>query len=313
MLFGEAYSKGDHLFHVPLRPDMAATQERYYRESVLAALSRIDPSPPSFMLANASAAYDQIEHDVVHRHSLGLTPQAIIYFNSLLVRGVGDSLGLSEYQRTFDELQLLCDEINQPVDSSGPEVAFCATFVKAVLLHLRLASGAFFPSANGATAMVLHHGVLIETAMMPNRYAHLLSIFYGTDPVRYASEVARSSQSEDATTFVEYSIGGLVAQMRHDMEQLRDVWPEQRRRVGWINYVYAVLPSDSDPDSRRRIALALAMPDEFTSVFRLSELLEGGYGSDRRLLLSDLVALAQRSLVREGVDGWQPCRDLVQD
>jgi hypothetical protein len=305
MLFGEAYSKGDHLFHVPLRPDMAASQERYYRESVLSAVSCLDPSLPQ-MLVNATLAYDEIEHDVVHRHSLGLTPEAIIYFNSLLVRGVAEGLRLSSYEETFDSLQRLCDGMNRPSPTSGPERAFCATFVKAVLLHLHLATGTFFPAANRATAMVLHHSVLIETAMMPKRYAHLLSIFYATDPEQYASELAKSSRSGDATTFVEYSINGLVAQMRVDMEQLRDVWPEQRRRIGWINHVHAVLPSPSDPATRRQIDLALAMPAEASPLSQLRQL----YGAD---LLSDLEALAQRSLVLEDVDGWRPRRDLLED
>jgi hypothetical protein len=318
MLFGEAYSKGDHLFHVPLRPDMAASQERYYRDQVLTAMAAFSGSLlPAQMLANAETAYDEIEHDVVHRRSLGLTPQAIIYFNALLVRDVKGGLGLADYQATFDDLQSLCDEFNRPaVQSTEPERVFCAIFIKAVLLHVSLATREYFPSANRATAMLLHHAVLIETAMMPKRYAHLLSMFYGTDPERYATELARSEQSGDATSFVDYSIGGMVAQMRHDMEQLRDVWPEQRRRIGWINYVYAVLADRPDPDRRRQIALALSMPPEPTQVPELHRLLGDEYGGDRSgegLVRSDLVTLAERSLAREGTDGWLPCRDRLED
>src|ERR1700726_447090 len=113
MLFGEAYSKGDHLFHVPLRPEAAASQERYYRDQVLSAMVALsEPGLPPELLANAETAYDEIEHDVIHRRSLGLTPQAIIYFNGLLVNDGAQGVALPDYQATFDVLHSLCDDLN---------------------------------------------------------------------------------------------------------------------------------------------------------------------------------------------------------
>ena len=37
--FGEAYSKGSHLFHVPLRPDMLASEDQRYRDLALSAMA----------------------------------------------------------------------------------------------------------------------------------------------------------------------------------------------------------------------------------------------------------------------------------
>jgi len=94
LLFGEAYSKSDHLFHVPLRPDMLADEERRYRDLALAAMvaspgpERMTKGREARLRHNANTALDEIEYDPIHRRSLGLTPQAFLYFNTLLARGL---------------------------------------------------------------------------------------------------------------------------------------------------------------------------------------------------------------------------------
>jgi hypothetical protein len=163
--------------------------------------------------------------------------------------------------------------------------------------------------------VVFQHGALIETGMMPRRYAHLLTIFYGTCADNDQDELDRSDKAGDATTFVDFSIRGFVGQLRSEIEQLRFVWPEQRARIGWLNYVHAVLP-DRDVNSTRQIALALAMPDEPMSQTRLSRVIGPVYarhGAGPDLLQSDLAALIEHGLVRRGTEGWRPNRHLLDD
>jgi hypothetical protein len=151
--------------------------------------------------------------------------------------------------------------------------------------------------------------------MMPRRYAHLLTIFYGTCADNDQDELDRSDKAGDATTFVDFSIRGFVGQLRSEIEQLRFVWPEQRARIGWLNYVHAVLP-DRDVNSTRQIALALAMPDEPMSQTRLSRVIGPVYarhGAGPELLQSDLAALIEHGLVRRGTEGWRPNRHLLDD
>jgi hypothetical protein len=330
MLFGEAYSKSDHLFHVPLRPDMLASEEERYRDRALSAMATLPGSerPTKRLRAqlrdNAAIAYAEIEYDPIHRRSLGLTPQAIMYFNNLLTRdplseegaGAGGRPSLKERQTTFALLQSLCETLNHPAfESTKPEQAFTAVFTKAVLAHLNLATSQFFPTVNAPTAVVLQHGVLIETGMMPRRYAHLLTIFYGTCLDRYQDELDRSDKTGDATTFVDFSIRGFVGQLRTEIEQLRFVWPEQRARIAWLNYVHAVLP-ERDVDSTRQIALALAIPDEPLSLLRLRQVMDPVYarsGAGPDLLQSDLAALIGYGVVRRGTNGWRPNRHLLDD
>jgi hypothetical protein len=160
MLFGEAYSKSDHLFHVPLRPDMLASEEQRYRDRALSAMATLPGShqPTKRLRArlrdNAATAYDEIEHDPIHRRSLGFTPQAIMYFNALLARDAESEQGaaaggiaLHEHQATLAQLQSLCATLNHPAfETSKPERAFTAGFTKAVLAHLSLATSRFFPT-----------------------------------------------------------------------------------------------------------------------------------------------------------------------
>ena len=115
---------------------------------------------------------------------------------------------------------------------------------------------------------------------------------------------------------MEFSIRGFVDQLRHEMEQLRFVWPEQRARVGWFNYVHAVLSDRADEATCRQITLALSMPDEPTSQSKLRGVVGTLYERDRAsedLLRSDLVALTGHGLAREEKNGWRPSRDLLYD
>jgi hypothetical protein len=321
MLFGEAYSKGGHLFHVPLRADMLASEDRRYRDLALTAMAALSGSERlnEGLRDNADSAFDEIEYDPIHRHSLGVTPQGIIYFHNLLSRGsgTGEGLGLKDYQAVFAQLQSLCDRLNRPAfESSSPERSFTLIFTKAVLLHLSLVTASLFPAGNAASAAVLQHGVLLETGMMPRRYAYLLTVFYGSCSDQYHAELDRADRTGDATAFVDFSIRGFVGQLRQEMEALRFVWPEQRARVGWFNYVHAVLSERSDEGTRRQITLAGSMPDTPTSPLRLGELVGTLYGNDRAgqdLLRSDLTALTEHGLAQEGTDGWRPSRHLLDD
>jgi hypothetical protein len=344
MLFGEAYSKSSHLFHVPLRPEMAAEEERRYASLALAALARLSGTeaseadlaavvqPPGATparrrterqpLQNALTAFREIEHDGRHRRSLGITPQAFRYFNSLLIRGTpavrsgrDGRRNLHDHAMTSAALSALCEVLNDPgLDSPRPERAFTFAFMKAVLVHLAVSGANLFPEAGAATATVIQHGLLVQSRDVPTRYAHLLSVFYGTAPERYRDELDRSRRSGDAGTFVEFSIRGYVSYLRRDMESLRVLWPQQRSRVDWQNSVCAAYPDEPSAAGRRQIAVAMAMPDAATTMPRLGELTATVYGGlDRahRSLRRDLAALSRRGLVRAAGGGWQPCRDRL--
>jgi len=152
--------------------------------------------------------------------------------------------------------------------------------------------------------------------MMPRRYAHLLTIFYAASLDEYQAELDRSVKTGDATTFVDFSIRGFVGRLRHEIEQFRFVWPEQRARIGWFNLVHAVLPDDGDEAASRQIALALSMPDAPTSLLKLSGHKGAPYPRDRvgqRLLRSDLAVLTEYGLARKTMDGWRPSRNLLDD
>jgi hypothetical protein len=320
MLFGEAYSKSSHLFHVPLRPAMAEEEERRYAMLAVAALARLSGQEASALLPNALTAFREVEHDQRHRRSLGLTPQAFRYFNALLVRdrtataGGDERRDLREHVTTSAALSALCEVLNDPgADSPRPELAFTYAFIKATLVHLFLADGHLFPEAGCETATVIQHGLLVQSRLVPTRYAHLLSVFYGRAPDRYRKELHRSRRSGAAATFVDFSIRGYVSHLRRDMESLRVLWPQQRSRVDWENHVYAAYPARPSAGARRQIDLALRMPDAPTAARRLGELAATVYGGDRghRLLRADLAALRRRGLARPVAGEWQPCRDLL--
>jgi hypothetical protein len=340
MLFGEAYSKSSDFFHVPLRPDLAAAEERRYLKQALVATmcltglglpeSEVDqivgPTPASIQrparsqaLVNVRNAIEEVECDWLHRRSLGLTPQAFRYFNSLLVRDLPakETYGkrrpnLVGWAATDRALSVLCEVLNHPnLQSPRAERAFTMAFVKAALVHLCIVGGNLFPIANRSTAIIVQYGILLQSGLVPKRHAHLLSISYGSCPDRYQSEIDRALAAGDATTFVDFSISNYMSTLRNDMESLRVLWPQQRSRVDWINHVHATYPERHGAAARRQIALALSIPDEPTTLSTLRHLTATLYGKGapaQRLMRSDLAALRRRGLARSAAGSWQAAR-----
>jgi hypothetical protein len=340
MLFGEAYSKSSDFFHVPLGPELAAAEERRCLKQALAATmclagldlpeSEVDkivgPTAATTRwparnqaLVNIRIAIEEIERDCLHRRSLGLTPEAFRYFNSLLVRDLpaNETDGklrpnLGGWVATDRALAVLCEVLNHPdLESPRAERAFTLAFIKAALVHLWVAGGDLFSTANRSTATIVQYGILLQSGLVPKRHAHLLSISYGSSPDRYQDEIDRTFATGDATTFVDFSIRNYMSTLRDDMESLRVLWPQQRSIVEWINHVHATYPERHGAAARRQIALALSIPDgptTFSTLRHLTATLYGDGAPAQRLLRSDLAVLRRRGLARSTAGSWQAAR-----
>jgi Fic family protein len=212
-------------------------------------------------------------------------------------------------------LERLCawlesDELAPP----SPEWALPYAILKAILAHLYLAWIHPFGDGNGRTARLIELRILLE-AGVPTPAVHLLSNHYNQTRIEYYRQLSRASKADDGVfSFVRYAAQGFVDGLRDQLALIR----AQQFQDRWEQYIYQRFGGASGPTEHRRRRLVLELskaagPVPKNRLRRLSaDLYELYEGKTEKTLSRDLNALTEMELIRRGLDGYTPNRDVIE-
>ncbi|WP_083942928.1 Fic family protein [Sphingomonas soli] len=338
---GEAKSKCEHLAGVPLRPDIASTLHRLYlakgvhataaiegntlsEEQVLARIegSEVVPQSQKYLqteIDNVLRISNEIADSIETNGCRPITPDDIKLYNREILAGLDvdehvnpgvyrtTSVGVMDYKAPDCRdcpylMEKLCDWLNQfKAPNQGDVITY--GILKAIIAHLYLAWIHAFGDGNGRTARAVEVRILMESGL-PSTAAHLLSNHYNETRSEYYRMLSRSSKNGgDPLPFVNYSIGGLVDQLRSQLTLVRTYqWT-----VAWENYVYEKFGQDKTSSDKRQIKLVLALTQREAGAPRseirrlTAELAEEYANKTSKTLSRDINNLIREGLiVREG-------------
>jgi Fic family protein len=222
---------------------------------------------------NIVEACNQIAPDVLSGQRSDVTPDQIMAFNEMVLRGLPldehvvpgqfrkHSVGVAGYRGApWEDCQYLVDRLSQWLNSEfrppSDELAIGFAVLKAVVAHLYIAWIHPFGDGNGRTARLVEFQILLSGGA-PDVAAHLLSNFYNQTRTEYYRQLQVASQSPDgATRFLSYAVRGLRDALDEQIEVIR----KDLRQVVWRDYVswsFRQLRGDA-ADRRRLLALELA-------------------------------------------------------
>ncbi len=349
MLIGEAQSKCQHIAGVPLRPDTADRLYEVYLTKGVHATTHIEgntlseeqvreqiegklrlPKSQQYLgieVQNIIDACGRITDNLLARPDLELTPELILGFNRLVLRGleVGEdvrpgecrthSVGVGSYRGAPWEdctylVARLCEwlkDFNPPND----EMRFAFALIKAILTHLYIAWIHPFGDGNGRTARLIEYMLLVQSGV-PMPAGHLLSNHYNKTRARYYMELERSSKPNGGPLpFLEYAIQGFVDGLREQLDYIRD----QQWNIAWENYIHDVFRNKNSKAHVRQKHLILDMPNGPVArkdLRSVSSRVAVSYADKgEKTLTRDINALLALELLVARGRGYAPNRDLI--
>lgn len=287
MRLGEAASKCDHLAHVPMSPEDAATLHSVTlakgahattaiegntltEDQVRAIVEKQPVLSEDYQrreVENVVGAYNEILRRISSGDVPALSVDLIKWFNRAVLEGLelpqevtpGElrthSVTVGPYRapdarNCADLLASLCSWLNgDSFQDQGP-MRIPLAVIKAALVHLYLAWIHPFGDGNGRTARLCEYLVLV-TSGVPTSAAHLISNHCNRTRDQYYRELQYASESGgDVARFLAYCVDGFVQGLG---EQLGVLYLGEFRLV-WRDYVAAHV-TGRDASMRQRRSL----------------------------------------------------------
>jgi Fic family protein len=350
---GEAQSKCEHLAGVPLRPDIAAKLHAIFLAKGVHATTAIEgntlteqqvseilqkkislPESQKYLqqeVQNIIEAANEILASVERSGHHKIASSEIKKYNKFILKNLevdahvvpGEvarvQVGVMNYRGAPPEdldflLDKLCEWLNGKdfqAENESPTIHY--GILKSILAHLYIAWIHPFGDGNGRTARLLEVRFLLESGV-PSAAAHLLSNHYNKTRSQYYRELDKASKSGgDVVPFIEYALGGLVDQLKEQIQQVK----HQQWNTAWINFVYDKFGQRKSDSDRRQLKLALALSDSAEGVARSEistltpELARLYANKTGKTITRDISALRRLELIERSDNGYRATKEQI--
>lgn len=347
ILLGEAKSKCEHIAGVPLKPAVASQLHKIYLAKGVQATTAIEgntlteeevrrridddlPLPKSKAYLGQEVDNILVACNSVLRGdiSLPLKAETLHRINRVVLNNLeldeevtpgrlrSYTVGVGRYRapnaRYCPELvDRFCEWVNRAIESAPEDGRVEFGILTAIAAHLYLVWIHPYGDGNGRTARLIEHLILLEVGV-PTPAAHVLSNHYNETRSRYYLELDKAGKRSDISSFVEYSLQGLVDQLKQQLSHIK----AHQHRLAWESFVYERFAGATTPASARQRRLVLSLPDGVATprarVPALTTQLAADYaGKTSRTVQRDLNALMSMGLVVKVKGGYRALTEII--